>query len=305
MVVSPSCSSTAGRVARSRTTTSGGRSPRVRWCRRRRSSRSGCWSGSRSWSSTPLRQSRRSSGSRARSSGASRSGLSTPAGSRPAGAVPQSKIAAKARPRSRRGLYLIVALVVLVAGVCLCADRQRSGDMYLLLFSGRYVVDAGPVGHDPFPTIEHGADWLNQQGLSEVSFYGAYKAIGITGITMLYAIVLALPLGIALALVRRKSAAAMALLVALYVPGLFAIIHPRAAGFTLVIFALLLAAVAIACELEPARGRIKPGWALASIPPLFALWANLHGGFIAGLALIALLVAGLAIDRWRRIPGTV
>jgi hypothetical protein len=208
------------------------------------------------------------------------------------------------RRRSRRTAYFIVALVVLVAGICLCADRQRSGDMYLLLFSGRYVVDHGPVGHDPFPTIEHGADWLNQQWLSEVSFYGAYKAIGITGITVLYAIVLALPLGIALALLRRKSAATMALLVALYVPGLLAIIHPRAAGFTLVIFALLLAAVAVACELEPARGRIKPGWVLASIPPLFALWANLHGGFIAGLVLIALVVAGLAIDRWRRIPGT-
>jgi hypothetical protein len=45
-------------------------------------------------------------------------------------------------------------------------------------------------------------------------------------------------------------------------------------------------------------------WALASIPFLFAVWANLHGGFIAGLALIALVVAGLAVDWWRGIPGT-
>ena len=179
--------------------------------------------------------------------------------------------------------------------------------MYLLLFSGRYVVDHGVVSHDPFPTIEHGAEWLNQQWLSEVGFYATYKAIGITGITVLYAILLAIPLGIALALLRRKSAAAMVLLTALYVPGLLAIIHPRAAGFTLLLFSLLLAAVAVACELVrvPDRVRIRPGWAIAPIPLLFALWANLHGGFIAGLLLIALVVAGLIIDRWRGIRGTV
>jgi hypothetical protein len=221
--------------------------------------------------------------------------------------VPQSKTTAKARPRSRRTLYLIAALVVLVAGICLCADRQRSGDMYLLLFSGRYVVDHGLVSHDPFPTIEHGAEWLNQQWLSEVAFYATYKVIGITGITVLYAIVLALPLGVALALIRRKSTAALVVLTALYVPGLLAIIHPRAAGFTLLLFSLLLVAVAVACDLVPLPGRmrVRPLWAIVPIPLLFALWANLHGGFIAGLVLIGLVVAGLIIDRWRGIRGTV
>jgi hypothetical protein len=37
---------------------------------------------------------------------------------------------------------------------------------------------------------------------------------------------------------------------------------------------------------------------------LFALWANLHAGFIAGLLLIALVTVGLAIDHRRGIPGT-
>jgi len=37
---------------------------------------------------------------------------------------------------------------------------------------------------------------------------------------------------------------------------------------------------------------------------LFAVWANLHGGFVAGLLLIALVTIGMAIDGWRKVPGT-
>jgi hypothetical protein len=46
-------------------------------------------------------------------------------------------------------------------------------------------------------------------------------------------------------------------------------------------------------------------WAPLAILALFALWANLHGGFIAGFLLLGLATIGLAIDRWRGIPGSV
>jgi hypothetical protein len=38
---------------------------------------------------------------------------------------------------------------------------------------------------------------------------------------------------------------------------------------------------------------------------LFAVWANLHGGFVAGLLLIAVITGGLTLDRWRRHPAAV
>jgi hypothetical protein len=38
---------------------------------------------------------------------------------------------------------------------------------------------------------------------------------------------------------------------------------------------------------------------------LFALWANLHGGFVAGFLLLGLATVGLAIDHWRGIPGSL
>ena len=41
---------------------------------------------------------------------------------------------------------------------------------------------------------------------------------------------------------------------------------------------------------------------VVAIPVLIGLWANLHGGFIAGLFGVGLVTVGLAIDRWRGDP---
>jgi len=196
-------------------------------------------------------------------------------------------------------------LGLVVAAIALCLNRDLNGDLYLLLFSGRYIAHHGPVGFDPFPTIEHGQTWLNQQWLSEVTFYGAERVVGTTGITVLYALLLGLPLALVLWAIRRKGTAPMLAVAALYLPGILAIIHPRAAGFTLLLFAALVLVILTAWRLPPPGedGRGPPLWALAAIPLLFGLWANLHGGFIAGLLLVGLVTAGLSIDRWRELPG--
>jgi len=47
------------------------------------------------------------------------------------------------------------------------------------------------------------------------------------------------------------------------------------------------------------RYRKGEGRALWALPPLYVLWVNLHGGFIMGLALLGLSVAGNAVDAWR------
>jgi hypothetical protein len=217
--------------------------------------------------------------------------------------LPGDDLTRTATPLRRK--LLIAMLALGVAAVALCLNRALNGDLYLLLFSGRYIAHHGPVSHDPFPTIEHGQTWLNQQWLSEVGFYGAERVVGVTGITVLYAVLIGLPLALVLGVIRRKGTALMLALTALYVPGILAIIHPRAAGFTLLLFSVLLVAIVAAWRLDSpgTEGDRAPLWALLTIPLLFALWANLHGGFIAGLVLVGLVTAGLAIDRRRGLPG--
>lgn len=210
-----------------------------------------------------------------------------------------------APPIPVRTKVLIGALTLFVAGLALCVDRTRNGDLYLQLFSGRFITEHGFVSHDPFPTIGQGRPWLNQQWLSELSFYAAARWVGITGVTILYAALLAAPLAIVLYCIRRKGAAMLIATTALYVPGLLAIVHPRAAGFTLLAFCVLVA-ILLAAYLPRAGiagGRTR--WALIGVPLLFGVWANLHAGFIAGLLLIGLTTVGLTADRWRGIPDAI
>jgi hypothetical protein len=213
---------------------------------------------------------------------------------------------ARRRLTSRSTWALIAALIALVAALSLCVDRFYNGDFYMSLLGGRFITTHGFVSHDPFPTVAQGGTWLNQQWLSQVAFFRIAGSVGVTGLTVVYAVLLAAPLALLLWLCRRKGAALLVAVAVIYFPGLLAVIHPRAAGFTVLAFSLLVALIAAAWRVEPGT-RLRSPVLAAAIPAilaLFALWANLHAGFIAGFLLIGLVTIGLSIDHWRGIPGT-
>ncbi len=207
----------------------------------------------------------------------------------------------------RRTYALIAALALLVAAVMLCWDGVLDGDVYLQLASGRFIARHGIVGTDPFQTIAHGTQWLNGQWLAELTFYGVARAVGITGLTVVYALLLGAPLALLLWMCRRKGTVMIIILAAFYGPGAWMVLHPRAAAFTVLAFSALVALIVAAwLTSPPATGdRRRAGWVVLGVLALFALWANLHGGFIGGLLLIALVAAGLALDRWREHPSAV
>jgi hypothetical protein len=204
-------------------------------------------------------------------------------------------------------MILVAALTILVAALALCVDRGLGGDMYLDLFTGRFIAEHGVVSHDPFPTIAQGQEWLNQQWLSQLLFFWVGWAVGLTGLSVVYALLLALPLGLLLWACRRKGPWMLLAIAALYFPGLLAVIHPRAAGFTVLAFSLLVVLILAAWRAPTRTGALgdRPRVAIAVIAVLFAVWANLHGGFVGGLLLIALVTAGLAVDRWRGLSGAL
>jgi hypothetical protein len=208
---------------------------------------------------------------------------------------------------SRSTWALIGALIALVGALALCLDRFHNGDFYLSLNSGRFIAEHGFATHDPFSTISQGGTWLNQQWLSELAFFRVSEVFGPTGLTILYALLITAPLALLLWLCRRKGWRMLVAVAAFYFPGVLAVVHPRAAGFTVLIFTLLIALLFLVWR---DRGGGKVGdrhawWAPLAILALFALWANLHGGFIAGLLLLGLATVGLAIDRWRGIPDSI
>jgi hypothetical protein len=210
------------------------------------------------------------------------------------------------RLTSRSTWALMGALIALVGALALCLDRFHNGDFYLSLMSGRFVAQHGFATHDPFATVSQGGTWLNQQWLSELAFFRVSEIFGPTGLTVLYAVLITAPLALLLWLCRRKGGLMLVAVAAFYFPGVLAVVHPRAAGFTVLIFSLLVALLVVLWG----RGTTTTGerhgwWAPLAILALFALWANLHGGFVAGFLLLGLATIGLAIDHWRGIPGAV
>src|SRR5260221_6382939 len=193
----------------------------------------------------------------------------------------------------------------------LCLDGTRDGDLYLQLASGRFISTHGLAAVDPFRTIAHGEPWLNQQWLTELVAYKVVGWVGVTGLTALYAGLLAAPLALLLWLCRSKGVAMMIALAILYCPGLWVIVHPRAAGFSVLGFSLLVAILILAWLRRqsdpPAISRLR--WAMPVTLAVFALWANLHGGFVAGLLLITIATGGPALQGRRglavcaQIPG--
>ena len=138
-------------------------------------------------------------------------------------------------------MALIGALIALVGALALCLDRVHNCDFYLSLTSGRFIAEHGFATHDPFSTVSQGGTWLNQQWLSELTFFRVFSALGPTGLTVLYAFLITMPLGLLLWLCRRKGWPMLVAVSAFYFPGVLAVIHPRAAGFTVLIFSLLVA----------------------------------------------------------------
>ncbi len=210
------------------------------------------------------------------------------------------------RLTSRSTWALIGALIALVGALALCLDRFHNGDFYLSLTSGRFIAQHGFATHDPFATVSQGGTWLNQQWLSELAFFRISEVFGPTGLTVLYAALITAPLALLLWLCRRKGWRMLVAVAAFYFPGVLAVVHPRAAGFTVLIFTLLVTLLVVLWGRGSGKAGERQGWwAPLAILVLFALWANLHGGFIAGFLLLGLATVGLAIDRWRGIPGSV
>jgi hypothetical protein len=206
-----------------------------------------------------------------------------------------------------RPLILVASLTLMIAGLVLCVDRGLGGDLYMDLFTGRFVAEHGVVSHDPFPTVAQGQEWLNQQWLSQLLFFWVGWAIGLTGISIVYALLLAIPLGLLLWVCRHKGPWMLLAIAALYFPGMLGVIHPRAAGFTVMAFSLLVILILAVWRAPVGEDGLgaRPRLALAAIAVLFAVWANLHGGFVAGLLLIGLVFAGLALDRYRGLTEAV
>lgn len=178
------------------------------------------------------------------------------------------------------GLIVALAAVSMFAACVISPAVLGDGDTWSHLKTGEWILAHSAIPRaDPFSHSMPGAPWTAHEWLAEILLSIAFRAAGWSGIALvtgLAAGAASLILGLRLArdLEGLSLALALALGLGLWAPTLLARPH---------VLVLPLAALWTA-GLVAARDRnAAPKLAMAL---LMTVWANMHGGFIFGLALI-------------------
>jgi hypothetical protein len=162
------------------------------------------------------------------------------------------------------------------------------GDLIRHIVIGRHILAAGPRFADPFSFTRAGEPFLAYEWLSQVILALVHDAVGLPGLAFLAAILTAASLALVVAYVRRRTGDPALAFITGAVAGVMVYAHllARPHLFTFVGTAVLL-------HLLESRHRVL--WLI----PLFALWANLHPGFLYGLIMLATWSVGRALEQVR------
>lgn len=176
-------------------------------------------------------------------------------------------------------------LVGAAAGAASAIRPAGDSDVYWHLATAKEALAHGLVREDLFSWTVRGASVSTDQWLGQLLFYGAYLVDGWGGIVLLRAAAIGLLLGLtfANAAVAAKDGRPIAALLAT-VPAIVLtqyVWSERPLLFGFVSFAALLLLLRL--------GRSGSDRAFVLAVPLLALWANLHGSFALGVALVTLM----------------
>ncbi|MEM7274761.1 MAG: hypothetical protein AAF547_16875 [Actinomycetota bacterium] len=184
-------------------------------------------------------------------------------------------------PTLATGLGWFAALLAFVVG----ARVIRDNSLLTHLATGELIIDTGSVPTvDPYSRTAPGESWTVQSWLASVLYAGVDRAAGPTGLRLLHGAVAAAVAGCLwhLTAPAKQVVTRLALTMIPIVIGA-ELWSPRPFMFG------LLAAVVLLLIVET---RLRP----ALMIPLFWMWANVHGSFPIGLAMLAALAVGRFLD---------
>ena len=147
---------------------------------------------------------------------------------------------------------------------------------------GQDILNSGEIAdRDPYSYLTDGQVWINHEWLTEVIFAAVYALGGSTALILMKASLTLLTLGIIYWYLMRHGVTALrggiVIMFTLHlVSPAVRFLRPHIFTYVLFVITLLL--------LDRAdRGRLRWLW---GIPIVFVLWVNIHGGFLAGLAIV-------------------
>ncbi len=179
---------------------------------------------------------------------------------------------------------------------CSAIFQLSSYDLWWHLAGGRFISEGHGVPHvDPFSHTAEGMEWIDHEWLFEVIVHTTHQIGGANALIFLRCALLTLIVFLVFHFVRRQTGLTAATTGFLLIPFVLAgrdrfLMRPEL--FT-ILFATLLLTTLYASRDKPLSWR-HTWW----IPPLFALWANIHGGLIVGVVLLGLWLGARLIDNF-------
>jgi len=185
---------------------------------------------------------------------------------------------------------LILSIALLLVFI-ISTRTPTDADMWWHLRSGEEMITQGRILlEDIFSYTRFGSPWVNAFWLSDILTYLIFNLGGYFTLGAFVALMTVVTFGIAIKQMRGPAFLS-ALLLILAALTASPILTPRPQLFSFLLLALLDFWLFSLKKGTP----IFPIWWLI---PLFALWANLHGGYIWGILLLIATLAGGVLNHW-------
>ncbi|MFH1412597.1 MAG: hypothetical protein ABIG10_01020 [bacterium] len=150
--------------------------------------------------------------------------------------------------------------------------------------AGEQTMQTKQVPHDQIYmwTLE-GKDWVDHEWLSNIMLYLGYEHLGYFWLNIIFALIIILALSLATAYLKKTyfKNTGDYVLIGLQLLGLIAImphLGVRLQEITILFLVILLIIID--------KFSRKPGKIIYWLIPLFLIWANLHAGFLIGIAVL-------------------
>jgi hypothetical protein len=194
-------------------------------------------------------------------------------------------------------------LAIVAAGIVFLLTsfhRLNHTDLWGHLNFGRWIAEHGTLPTvDPFASTPVNQPMLHSAWLSQLIGYEVQHIFGNEGLALGHCLLVMLTGVVLMVAVAKRGAPAPTVWVACimyFVLGLpvLGTIRPQ-------LFGMLAAALTLlACSILPTR-RTPLFW----LPVVFALWSNLHGSVLMGLAILGLFALGLTYELWQEFAGDI
>lgn len=211
-------------------------------------------------------------------------------------------LTSNSRTTSRIWCPFHAALAALIATMVFffCGQSVADPDIWWHLENARILVTEHHwIRFDTYSYTAAGSPWINSEWLSELVYYAAWKAGGLKGLFVLYLFMAELVMMGLLYLAYKVSGSIKAATLASIVAVLLAVVNfgPRTIlfGWACMVVVMLI----LWKEMDHGDAPLWP------LPITFCLWANLHGSWLIGMVVFAIVIAARSFDfKWGNIEST-